>query len=40
MNNALSDGPNIVPLHSQEVLLRKMVVIRAATAESLAVSTL
>ena len=37
---ALSDGPNMVPLHRLEALLRQLLAIRAAVADSLAVSTL
>jgi len=38
--NALSDGPNMVPLHRLEALLRQLLAIRAAVAEGAAVSTL
>ena len=37
---ALSDGPNMVPLHRLEALLRQLLAIRAAVADSLAVSSL
>ena len=37
---ALSDGPNMVPLHRLEALLRQLLAIRAAVADGLAVSTL
>ncbi len=39
-DHALSDGPNMVPLHRLEALLRQLLAIRAAVAEDLAVSTL
>ena len=39
-DHALSDGPNMVPLHRLEALLRQLLAIRAAVAEGLAVSTL
>ena len=39
-DNALSDGPNMVPLHRLEALLRQLLAIRAAVADGLAVSTL
>ena len=39
-DKALSDGPNMVPLHRLEALLRQFLAIRAAVADSLAVSTL
>jgi len=39
-DKALSDGPNMVPLHRLEALLRQLLAIRAAVADSLAVSTL
>ena len=37
---ALSDGPNMVPLHRLEALLRQLLAIRAAVADGLAVSSL
>jgi 2-dehydro-3-deoxyphosphooctonate aldolase (KDO 8-P synthase) len=37
---ALSDGPNMVPLHRLEALLRQLLAIRAAVADGTAVSTL
>ena len=37
---ALSDGPNMVPLHRLEDLLRQLLAIRAAVADGMAVSTL
>ncbi|MCP9890764.1 3-deoxy-8-phosphooctulonate synthase [Cyanobium sp. Aljojuca 7D2] len=37
---ALSDGPNMVPLHRLEALLSQLLAIRAAVADGLAVSTL
>jgi 2-dehydro-3-deoxyphosphooctonate aldolase (KDO 8-P synthase) len=37
---ALSDGPNMVPLHRLEALLRQLLAIREAVADSLAESTL
>ncbi|MFM8659778.1 MAG: 3-deoxy-8-phosphooctulonate synthase [Cyanobium sp.] len=37
---ALSDGPNMVPLHRLEALLRQLLAIRTAVADDLAVSTL
>jgi 2-dehydro-3-deoxyphosphooctonate aldolase (KDO 8-P synthase) len=39
-DKALSDGPNMVPLHRLEALLRQLLAIRAAVADGLAVSTL
>lgn len=39
-DTALSDGPNMVPLHRLEPLLRQLLSIREATAEGLAVSSL
>jgi 2-dehydro-3-deoxyphosphooctonate aldolase (KDO 8-P synthase) len=38
--NALSDGPNMVPLHRLEALLQQLLAIRAPLAEGAAVSTL
>ena len=38
--NALSDGPNMVPLHRLEALLQQLLAIRAPLAEGVAVSTL
>lgn len=38
--NALSDGPNMVPLHRLEALLRQLLAIRAPLEEGVAVSTL
>jgi len=38
--NALSDGPNMVPLHRLEPLLRQLLAIRAVVADGMAVSTL
>jgi len=38
--NALSDGPNMVPLHRLEPLLEQLMAIRAPLAEGAAVSTL
>jgi len=38
--NALSDGPNMVPLHRLEALLQQLLAIRAPLAEGTAVSTL
>jgi len=38
--NALSDGPNMVPLHRLEALLQQLLAIRAPLAEGNAVSTL
>lgn len=37
---ALSDGPNMVPLHRLEALLRQLLTLREAVAGGLAVSTL
>jgi 2-dehydro-3-deoxyphosphooctonate aldolase (KDO 8-P synthase) len=37
---ALSDGPNMVPLHRLEALLRQLLAIRAVVADGLAVSSL
>jgi len=37
---ALSDGPNMVPLHRLEALLRQLLAIRSAVADGLARSTL
>ncbi|MCP9890248.1 3-deoxy-8-phosphooctulonate synthase [Cyanobium sp. Aljojuca 7D2] len=39
-DKALSDGPNMVPLHRLEALLSQLLAIRAAVADGLAVSTL
>lgn len=39
-DNALSDGPNMVPLHRLEALLRQLLVIRTTVADGAAVSTL
>jgi len=39
-DNALSDGPNMVPLHRLDALLQQLLAIRAAVAEGVAVSTL
>jgi len=39
-DNALSDGPNMVPLHRLEALLEQMVAIRATLEQGVAVSTL
>jgi 2-dehydro-3-deoxyphosphooctonate aldolase (KDO 8-P synthase) len=39
-DNALSDGPNMVPLHRLEALLAQLVAIRAPLAAGAAVSTL
>jgi 2-dehydro-3-deoxyphosphooctonate aldolase (KDO 8-P synthase) len=39
-DHALSDGPNMVPLHRLEPLLRQLLSIRAAVADGMAVSTL
>jgi len=39
-DKALSDGPNMVPLHRVEALLRQLLAIRAAVADGMAVSTL
>jgi 2-dehydro-3-deoxyphosphooctonate aldolase (KDO 8-P synthase) len=39
-DNALSDGPNMVPLHRLEALLEQLLVIRASVAGGLAPSTL
>ncbi|MBM5814333.1 MAG: 3-deoxy-8-phosphooctulonate synthase [Cyanobacteria bacterium M_DeepCast_100m_m1_067] len=39
-DKALSDGPNMVPLHRLEALLRQLLAIRAAVADGMAVSTL
>ncbi len=38
--NALSDGPNMVPLHRLEPMLRQLLAIRSAVTDGLAVSTL
>ena len=38
--NALSDGPNMVPLHRLEALLRQLLSIHRAMADGIAVSTL
>ncbi|MEB3256146.1 MAG: 3-deoxy-8-phosphooctulonate synthase [Synechococcaceae cyanobacterium] len=38
--NALSDGPNMVPLHRLEALLKQLMAIRAPLAAGAAVSTL
>jgi 2-dehydro-3-deoxyphosphooctonate aldolase (KDO 8-P synthase) len=37
---ALSDGPNMVPMHRLEALLRQLLAIREAMAPGVAVSTL
>jgi len=37
---ALSDGPNMVPLRRLEALLRQLLAIRSAVADGLALSTL
>jgi 2-dehydro-3-deoxyphosphooctonate aldolase (KDO 8-P synthase) len=37
--NALSDGPNMVPLHRLEALLRQLLSIHRAMADGIAVST-
>ena len=37
---ALSDGPNMVPLHRVDALLRQLLTIRAAVADGAAESTL
>jgi len=37
---ALSDGPNMIPIHRLEALLRQLLDIRAALTEGMAVSTL
>jgi 2-dehydro-3-deoxyphosphooctonate aldolase (KDO 8-P synthase) len=37
---ALSDGPNMVPLHRLEELLRQLMALRAVVQDGLAVSTL
>jgi 2-dehydro-3-deoxyphosphooctonate aldolase (KDO 8-P synthase) len=39
-DNALSDGPNMVPLHRLEPLLEQLLAIRGAVADPLAPSTL
>jgi 2-dehydro-3-deoxyphosphooctonate aldolase (KDO 8-P synthase) len=39
-DNALSDGPNMVPLHRLEPLLRQLLAIRAAVGEELQPSSL
>ncbi|MFZ0406544.1 MAG: 3-deoxy-8-phosphooctulonate synthase [Cyanobium sp.] len=39
-DNALSDGPNMVPLHRLEALLEQLLAIRATLEPGLAVSTL
>jgi 2-dehydro-3-deoxyphosphooctonate aldolase (KDO 8-P synthase) len=39
-DNALSDGPNMVPLHRLEALLEQLVAIRATLEQGVAVSTL
>jgi 2-dehydro-3-deoxyphosphooctonate aldolase (KDO 8-P synthase) len=39
-DKALSDGPNMVPLHRLEALLSQLLAIRAAVADGVAVSTL
>jgi len=39
-DNALSDGPNMVPLHRLEALLRQLLVIRTTVTDGAAVSTL
>ena len=39
-DNALSDGPNMVPLHRLEALLTQLMAIRAPLAAGAAVSTL
>jgi 2-dehydro-3-deoxyphosphooctonate aldolase (KDO 8-P synthase) len=38
--NALSDGPNMVPLHRLEALLRQLLAIHHAMADGIAMSTL
>jgi 2-dehydro-3-deoxyphosphooctonate aldolase (KDO 8-P synthase) len=38
--NALSDGPNMVPLHRLEALLTQLMAIRATLSAGLAVSIL
>ncbi len=38
--SALSDGPNMVPLHRLEALLRQLMALRAVVADGAAVSTL
>ena len=38
--NALSDGPNMVPLHRLEALLRQLLSIHRAMSDGIAVSTL
>jgi 2-dehydro-3-deoxyphosphooctonate aldolase (KDO 8-P synthase) len=37
---ALSDGPNMVPLHRLEALLRQLMALRAVVQDGVAVSTL
>jgi len=39
-DNALSDGPNMVPLHRLEALLRQLLALRQVVAEGMAPSTL
>ena len=39
-DNALSDGPNMVPLHRLEVLLRQLLALRQVVAEEMAPSSL
>jgi 2-dehydro-3-deoxyphosphooctonate aldolase (KDO 8-P synthase) len=39
-SKALSDGPNMVPLHRLEPLLQQLVAVRAAVGAAPAVSTL
>jgi 2-dehydro-3-deoxyphosphooctonate aldolase (KDO 8-P synthase) len=39
-DQALSDGPNMVPLHRLEALLRQLLSLREAVADGTAVSTL
>jgi 2-dehydro-3-deoxyphosphooctonate aldolase (KDO 8-P synthase) len=38
-DQALSDGPNMVPLHRLEALLRQLMELRAVVQDDLAVST-
>ena len=39
-DNALSDGPNMVPLHRLEALLRQLLALRQVVAEEMAPSSL
>jgi len=39
-DNALSDGPNMVPLHRLEALLRQLLALRQGLEGGLAASTL